>query len=177
LSPANKRYTDPDVPVFACEIDFELRLDGSSDITNAELKTVHPFMAKEWGESGTDTAPIHYLAQGMWGLGITKRKHCIVGALFGADSLRVYPVDRDDETIAAMRFKAAKFWSDHVLTRIPPPPAVLADMDVLFPKESEAARCWPTTSSQQKSFGCAPSTEKSRPASPSSICWSSRLSV
>ena len=135
---ANARYVDPKFPMFACEIDFEVRLDGEQEITNVELKTVHPFKLKEWGDSGTDSAPIWYMAQAMWGLGITGRRRCIIAALFGADDLKTYPVDRDEATINAMRDRAAKFWSEHVLPGVPPNPVRLSDLDVLHPQESEA---------------------------------------
>ena len=135
---SNKRYIDETFPYFACEIDFELKLDGADEITNCELKTVHPFKMHEWGDSGSDELPVWYTAQAMWGLGITGRRECIVAPLFGADEIRTYPVLRDDETITAMREKASEFWNAHVLPKIPPKPRILADLDVLFPTDSEA---------------------------------------
>lgn len=134
----NRRYVDKALAHFACEIDFEVRLDGEQEITNVELKTVHPFKASEWGESGTDTAPVHYVAQAMWGLGITGRSRCLIAALFGADEVKVFPVERDEATIAAMRERAARFWADHVLPGVAPAPVRLSDLDILHPKESEA---------------------------------------
>lgn len=134
----NARYIDPDFPMFACEIDFEVRLDGEEEITNVELKTVSPFTAAAWGDSDSDTVPVWYLAQAMWGLGITKRRRCIVAPLFGADEIRTYTVDADDDTIAALRKRAAEFWGNHVVPKVPPPAVQPSDADVLFPKESEA---------------------------------------
>lgn len=134
----NARYIDQDFPMFACEIDFEVRLDGEEEITNVELKTVHPFKLSEWGESGSDTAPVWYVAQAMWGLGITGRRRCIVAPLFGADEIRTYIVDRDEETIAGLKNQAAKFWGEHVLPKVAPPAKRPIDADVLFPEESEA---------------------------------------
>ncbi len=134
----NCRYIDPDFPMFACEIDFEVRLDGEEEITNVELKTVHPFKSSEWGQSESDTVPVWYLAQAMWGLGITKRRRCIVAPLFGADEIRTFTVERDEETITALRRRAAEFWGNHVVTKVPPPAVKPRDADVLFPKESEA---------------------------------------
>lgn len=134
----NTRYIDKDFPMFACEIDFEVKLDGETEITNVELKTVSPYVASQWGESDSDTVPVWYLAQAMWGLGITGRKKCIVAPLFGADEIRTYTVERDEETITGLRKKAAEFWGNHVLPKIPPPAMRQEDWDVLFPKESEA---------------------------------------
>lgn len=110
----NKRYIDPAVPYFAAEIDAET-VDE-----NVEIKTVHPFKSKEWGELETDQLPLHYVAQVQWGLGIRQKDRCRVFALIG-DDLRAYVVERDDETIEAMREKAAEFWTRYVLAKLRPP--------------------------------------------------------
>lgn len=142
----NKRYIDQFLmgndgrPFMAAEIDFEVRLDGAEEITNIELKTVHPFKMREWGESGTDTLPVHYLAQVMHGLGVTGRSKGFLAALFGADELRVYPVERDDETIAGMRAKAISFWNDNVLAGVAPEPVNLEDLSKLFDKDNPDAQ-------------------------------------
>lgn len=135
---SNQRYTDKIYPFLACEIDFELRLDDEKEITNTELKTVHPFKSKEWGESGTDDMPIWYTSQVMHGLGVTKRKKGILAALFGADELRTYPVDADGETIVALRERCVSFWNERVLKEIPPEPVNLNDLSILYPKNDEA---------------------------------------
>lgn len=132
---ANERYQDATFPHFACEIDFEVRLDGEETITNVELKTVHPFKAKEWGDEGTDAAPVWYTAQAMWGLGITGRSRCLIAPLFGADEIRVYPIERADDVLAEIRTTADRFWREHVLARVPPPPQGLVDLAKLFPKD------------------------------------------
>lgn len=141
----NRRYEDAFSPFFACEIDAELPMTAvahlfaegteytADDVCNIEIKTVHPFAADEWGEEGTDDIPIHYGTQVQWGMGITGRRFAIAAALFGADDLVLYPMLRDDETIAAMRVRAARFWNDHVLTRIPPEPTDIKDTLRLWP--------------------------------------------
>lgn len=110
----NQRYVDQAVPYFAAEIDAETADE------NIEIKTVHPFKSREWGELETDQLPLHYVAQVQWGLGITGREVCRVFALIG-DDLRPYVVQRDDETIAAMRDKAAEFWERYVVPGLRPP--------------------------------------------------------
>jgi predicted phage-related endonuclease len=133
---SNRRYADQEHPFMAAEIDFELRLDGADEITNCELKTVHPFKLREWGQTGSDDLPIHYTAQVMHGLGVTRRRNGILAALFGADELRSYPIAADDETIAAIRPRGVSFWKDHVLTGIPPEPITLDDLARLFTHEA-----------------------------------------
>lgn len=132
----NVRYHDPEHPFFRAEIDWEIRLGGEEEITNVELKTVHPFRLKEWGDEDTDDLPVHYTAQAMWGLGVTQRSHCIVAALFGADELKVYSLEADLDLIAGMRERALTFWTQHVVPRIPPPPVNLLDLSALFPTDS-----------------------------------------
>jgi predicted phage-related endonuclease len=107
--------------MFACEIDFEVRLDGEQEITNVELKTVHPFVATQWGTSESDTVPVWYLAQAMWGLGITGRRRCIVAS---AVRRRRDPhvhrrARRRNHHRAAHR--GAKFWGNHVVAEGAPP--------------------------------------------------------
>jgi putative phage-type endonuclease len=136
---SNRRYRDPELPFLAAEIDFEIRLDGAEEITNCELKTVHPFRLREWGESGSDSLPVHYTAQVMHGLGVTRRRDGMLAALFGADELRVYPVPADGETIAALRERASAFWLDHVLAGVAPEPTTLEDLSKLFDKDNPDA--------------------------------------
>ena len=137
---SNRRYRDAEHPFMAAEIDFEIRLDDAEEITNVELKTVHPFRLREWGESGTDTLPVHYTAQVAHGLGVTRRRRAMLAALFGADELRAYPVEVDDETIAGLRARAVAFWTDHVLAGIAPEPTTLEDLSKLFDRDNPDAR-------------------------------------
>ena len=60
-----------------------------------------------------------------------------MAALFGADELRTYTVERDEDTIQWMRAEAVKFW-DLVQTGVPPQPVALVDLDVLHPREGTA---------------------------------------
>jgi putative phage-type endonuclease len=128
---SNNRYVDPTLDFLAAEIDFEIRLDGEEEITNVELKTVHPFKAGEWGTEDTDEVPVWYTAQAMHGLGVTDRRRCFVAPLFGADEIRAYEIVRDEETIAAMRARCQAFWH-LVQTGARPDPSNLADLDRLY---------------------------------------------
>lgn len=135
---SNNRYRDQQHDFMAAEIDFEVKLDGSDEITNVELKTVHPFKMREWGESDSDNMPTHYTAQVMWGLGVTGRRNGILAALFGADELRAYPVARDEEIVQALRERGCDFWNNHVRAGIPPEPINIADTSKLFLEDGEA---------------------------------------
>lgn len=142
------RYLDAEHDFLAAEIDFEFRMspavrahfpdrpefcaipDGT--LLNGEIKTVHPFKASEWGEQGSEDVPMHYAAQVMHGLGVTRRPACLVAALFGLDTLLCFPVMADPELIEPMRAQCVKFWNEHVLARKPPEPVNLNDIKRLY---------------------------------------------
>lgn len=117
---ANERYIDPELPFLAAEIDFEYLDEETGQVENGEIKTVHPFKTKEWGEIGTDELPLHYVAQVQHGMGVKKARRCRTFALIG-DELKPYVVERDDELIAVMRDQAATFWNNYVVPRVQPP--------------------------------------------------------
>lgn len=145
----NRRYSTGD---FGCEIDAEiafglvdklfdgrplpLLIDGddpADETVNVEIKTVHPFAAREWGDDGSDEVPVHYAAQVQWGLGVTGRRFALCAALFGADDLRLYPIVRDDAIIDALLAGAAAFWQCVVAGEAPAPQTI-----------DDALSLWPT---------------------------------
>lgn len=127
----NERYVDSLAGFLRAEIDFE-----TSDDRNGETKTVQAYAAKYWGPDGTDECPVYVTAQAMWGLGFKpSRKYAYVHALVGLDEDRIYLIERDDVTIAAMREKAIAFWNSHVLTGVAPDPVTLDDALRLFPED------------------------------------------
>ncbi len=151
------RYQDLEFPFLCAEIDFEFRMSPSvrlrfperpdfcaiedGTLLAGEIKTVHPFSAGEWGEQGSEEVPTHYAAQVMHGLGITRRPAALVVALFGLDTLMAFPVMADQETIALMRAECVKFWTQHVMTRVPPDPVNLDDIKRLYTFKS-SRRCY-----------------------------------
>ena len=129
----NARYQDQEFPFLACELDLELLVDGEE--CNAEMKTVSPFAAREWGEQYTDEIPIYYAAQGMHGLMVKPRRRCIFAALIGADDLRVHQIERDEEIIGAIRAKEVEFWR-RVMGKDAPPPETSEDVKWLYAKDA-----------------------------------------
>lgn len=131
----NRIYTDAEHDFMRCEIDVEF---GNE---NGEIKTVHPFASREWGQELSDDLPLAYVAQCQWGLMITGRKVCHVFALIG-DDLRRYKVTRDDVLIRGIRAKVFNFWHNHVLADVAPDPVnshdVLAAYDGISGKVIEA---------------------------------------
>ena len=132
----NARYTDPEHSFLAAEIDLELRIDGVE--VNGEIKTVHPFAARDWGEEHTDEIPIYYAAQVQHGLMVRPRPRTVVAALIGVDDLRIHIVERDADLIAAIREREVEFWQ-RIQDRNPPPPSTDADVRWLYRTDSGAA--------------------------------------
>ncbi len=121
-----ERYVDPELSFVAAEIDAE-----ADSGENIEIKTTSPFKAKEWGEQQTDEIPLHYAAQAMHGLMVTDRQVCVFGVLIGGDDFRIYKIERDDATIAAIRAKEIEFWS-RIQSRTPPEPSNVSDVIRLY---------------------------------------------
>lgn len=130
----NERYIDPELPFLAAEIDAE-----AATGENIEIKTVSPFKAREWGEQQSDEIPVHYTAQAMHGLMVTGRAVCVFGVLIGGDDFRVYRVERDDETIAAIREREAAFWRNHIEAGVAPDPTTVADIKTLYGRDAGTA--------------------------------------
>lgn len=126
----NQRYVDQEHDFMAAEIDAEW-IDADGATQNIEIKTVSPFAFGErhgWGEAGSSDIPVHYAAQCMYGLMVTGRQTSIVAAMVGLDNMIFYRIDRDEDTIAAMRAAAVSFWQENVLARVPPPPQTERDL-------------------------------------------------
>lgn len=130
ITARNQRYVDAALPYLACEIDAE------AGNTNIEIKTVHPFAARDWGEQGTDEIPVWYTAQVMHGMAITKRRECIVAALIGADDLRIHRVEYDEEAAELCRDSAREFWETNVIGMIAPSPENLDDVRRMFARDN-----------------------------------------
>lgn len=92
-----------------------------------EIKTAGSHMAREWGQSGEDGAPMNYAAQTalyIWALTLCGG---VIAALIGGQDYREYPQARDEELETALLTSGAKFWRDHVLAQNPPAATSLAD--------------------------------------------------
>lgn len=137
LIATNERYYDPDYPFLSCEIDFELMFNGEH--INGDAKTVQGFARNSWGEEETDEIPLHYHLQFLHGMGITRRRRCIVAALIGLDDVAIYWAEWDDETITAMRAKVIDFWNRCVLGGERPDFLVYDDVSAVYPRDNGKA--------------------------------------
>ena len=106
-----------------CSLDAYLR-EGEADFDgNVPVEIKCPRMSGylKAKEEGPET---HQLLQVQWQLMITGAEHGFL-VVFHSDpwDLLVFPVQRDNETIAAMTEACKLFWFDHVVPGIPPEPA------------------------------------------------------
>jgi putative phage-type endonuclease len=95
-----------------------------------EIKSASEFTRGKWGPSGTDDAPTYYCTQVHWQIALTGAPFGRLVALLGADDLRVYTINRDEQVIAFLRKAADEFWRC-VMDRKPPP------MDYAHPRAGE----------------------------------------
>jgi putative phage-type endonuclease len=124
-----QRYRDKTHDFIAAEIDAE-----AASGENIEAKSANQFAAKHWGAEWTDDIPVYYTAQGMHGMMVTGAPATIFPVLIGSDDFRVYRVERDEETITAIRAKEVEFW-DRIQRRDPPPATAVSDIERLFARD------------------------------------------
>ena len=112
-------------------------LDGFDAVDNApvEAKTVSPFLAKEFGEHGTDEVPLHYAAQVHWQMMLTDASKGYLAALIGIDDFRIFTLLRDHELESLMIARATEFWQ-RVLDGNPPDPSSELDIKLLHPRDT-----------------------------------------
>lgn len=132
-----QRYTDPECSFLAAEIDAELIVDGEP--VNGEMKTASYFAAGDWGDYDSNEVPIYYLAQVMHGLMIQPRRRTLVAAVTGFDDRPMIRwIERDEETIAAIRTKEIEFWQ-RIQSGDAPDPVTAEDVKWLYKRDSGKA--------------------------------------
>ena len=128
-----QRYIDSEFSFMAAEIDAELIVDGEP--VNGEMKTANVFAAAGWGDYDSDDVPIYYAAQVMHGLMIQPRRRAVIAALTGFDDRPMLRwIERDEETIAAIRTKEIEFWQ-RLQSGDAPDPETPADVKLLYPRD------------------------------------------
>lgn len=85
-----------------------------------EIKTAGLHMAQFWGEPGTDSAPLPYIAQVALYLMLEDASDGFIAALIGGQDYREYEIPRDEELEAAIRDALVRFWKENVLMQNPP---------------------------------------------------------
>lgn len=90
---------------------------------------------QKWGEPGTDQVPNHYLIQCQHYMAITGWLHFDLAALIGGNQLAIYPIQRSEMLINSLIEAEARFWHTHVEAGVPPEPATLNDLAILYPRD------------------------------------------
>jgi putative phage-type endonuclease len=101
-----------------------------------EVKTVNPWTAREsWGADWEDLPP-RVLVQVQHYLKLTGYDGAVVAVLIGGQELRLYFVPRDESMGADLVKLGVHFWTNHILTRVPPTITTYADAKRLFPQHA-----------------------------------------
>ena len=82
-----------------------------------------------WGESHSDRYPIEYRVQMLWYMHITGLDRWDLAALIGGVGYREYRIDRTPEVqaeIDSIVEDVTKFWFDHIIAEVAPPPDATA---------------------------------------------------
>jgi len=107
-----------------------------------EVKTAGDRMKGDWGEEWSDDIPQAYLTQVQHYLGVTGLDFCHVAVLFGGHEFRIYEVKANPEFIASLFELETRFWNEHVVPQVPPPPdgseSAKKMLDEMYPADTGA---------------------------------------
>jgi len=101
-----------------------------------ECKTASAFVAKKWGEEGTDQIPDAYLCQVAWYRAITNVEKVDIAVLIGGNDFRIYTYRKDKDFEDKLIRVGHNFWINHVLKKIPPAPETHEDMAILYARSN-----------------------------------------
>jgi putative phage-type endonuclease len=135
---ANVVHHHPDYPFLRAQSDIIYVIDP--DLVDAEFPEVHPdpnrghgeiksvgFNRGEWGEADSQDVPAYVLAQVMFALACNELSEATIWGCFGFDDIRPYRFPYDAEAGEALVDAAVKFWTNHVVPRVPPPTTTTED--------------------------------------------------
>lgn len=94
--------------------------DYLTDQKLIEIKTVGIYGAKNFGESGSDIVPDHYLCQVQWYLNLVGMERADLVALIAGQDYRVFHIERNDKLITILCDAAYHFWHSHIVTQDAP---------------------------------------------------------
>ena len=146
LKRVNQTVYHPRFDFMLCHLD-RVVIGGKKKIV--ECKSSSGFMRPLWGESGSDQAPLHYILQVQHQLACWQAEEADIAALIDIDDYRIYPIPRNEKIISRIESACERFWHEHVLTDIPPPPTNRADLKLMFPTNNGK---FITASSEAKGF-------------------------
>lgn len=95
--------------------DVDRMINGEN--AGLECKTTNAFMAKEWEN---DEVPAAYICQCQWYMYVTGCEKWYIACLIGGQRFVHSVIERDSELISLLVEKAADFWENNVLKKVPP---------------------------------------------------------
>ena len=98
-----------------------------------ECKSSSGFMRPTWGATGSDEAPMIYLLQVQHQMSVSGYEDSDIAALIDIDDYRIYRQPRNEKVIATIESACEKFWHEHVLADVPPPPTTRGDLKLMHP--------------------------------------------
>jgi putative phage-type endonuclease len=104
-----------------------------------EIKTASR-RSEDWGEPGTDAIPAYYALQCHQYLLVTGHAWADLAVLFLTERrFEIYHLTADPEIADWLIELERRFWTEHVVPRIPPEPATLSDLARRWPRDSGAS--------------------------------------
>lgn len=129
LKRVNQTVIHPRLPFMLCNLDR--LVIGQRRIV--ECKTSTAWLRQAWGASGTDQAPIHYILQVQHQLACTGYSEADIAALIDIDDYRIFPTPRNDAVIQRLEDACERFWFEHVVKDVAPPPTTRGDLKLMHP--------------------------------------------
>ena len=127
----NKAIRHKEYPHILCHLDRKVMGQRKA----VEIKTANPYSA-EWGETGSDEIPLHYIAQVQHQLAVTGWNEADLIVFRGTTDLRIYPFKRDEELIHNIVTKLNEFWNFHVKMDVPPEAVTRGDLKLMYPENN-----------------------------------------
>lgn len=111
------RHVHDKHPWLAANIDRTIVGEPDSGL---EIKSVTHYLARLWGDSGTDEVAEYYLPQVHQYMLVLDKSMWELAALIGVDDLRIYDIARDPEMDELIIDVTHDFWHNNVLKGVPP---------------------------------------------------------
>lgn len=132
LKRVNQTVYHKRIPYMLCNLDRVVI--GRRKIV--ECKTASGFLRYQWGENGTDEAPIHYILQVQHQLACSEYEDADLAALIDIDDYRIYPMPRNEKAIEKIEEACTRFWEENVIKDIAPPPRTRNDLKLMYPRNN-----------------------------------------
>jgi len=133
-------FRHPDYDFIGCHPDYFID-DENGLVEIKAVNITHPVPYEkrlEWGEEGTDQAPMKFLVQCHHQMLVTGRSFVDLTSLIGGRGLCIYRVLRDTSFLDWYTKQLIAFWSDVVIDGRMPRPVTPGDCKLLYPKDNGA---------------------------------------